>query len=289
MGAEGPVVDAITRLAGRFSGVLGVWAESLTTGETISWNAHEVFPSASAIKLPILYEVYRQADAGRFHLTDRLTVRAEDVVPGSGVLKDLTPGLALPVRDLATLMIVVSDNTAANVLVDLVGLDAVNRSLEALGLRGTRLEHKFFRGTEGAAQNRSTPADLGRLMRVIATREVLSPQACDEMLAILGRQHHTDHITRRIPEFDAFVEAGREPAVRVACKSGAVRGTRNEVGLVETRGARYVIAMMSRGCTDRRFHPDNEGALLLADVSAVIYAHFTRPPVCAPPRGMQPL
>jgi len=278
MGAEGLVIDAIARLARQFSGTLGVWAESLTTEEMISWNAQEVFPSASAIKLPILYEVYRQADEGRFQLTDPLTVRGEDVVPGSGVLKDLTPSLALPARDLATLMIVVSDNTASNVLIDLVGLDAVNRSMENLGLIATRLEHKFFRGTQGAPQNRSTPADLGRLLSLIARRAVLRPQVCDEMLAILGRQHHTDHITRRIPDFDGFVEAGRVPAVRVACKSGSIRGTRNEVGLVEALGARYVIAMMSRGCADQRFYPDNEGALLLADVSALIYGNFTRPP-----------
>lgn len=275
MSADGPPVDGIARLARPFSGVLGVWAASLTTDETISWKAQEVFPSASAIKLPILYEVYRQAGEGRFHLTDHRTVRAEDVVPGSGVLKDLTPGLALPVRDLATLMIVVSDNTASNVLIDLVSLEAINRSMAGLGFTATRLENKFFRGTPGAPQNRSTPADLGGLMRAIATQKVLSPQACTDMLAILGRQHHTDHITRRIPEFDGFLEAGRAPALRVACKSGSIRGTRNEVGLVETANVRYVIAMMSRDCADPRFYPDNEGALLLADVSAVLYRHFT--------------
>jgi beta-lactamase class A len=275
MDAEGPVVDAIAGLARQFSGVLGVWAESLTTEETISWNAQEVFPSASAIKLSILYEVYQQVGEGRFHLNDQLTVRGEDVVPGSGILKDLSPGLGLAVCDLATLMIVVSDNTTSNVLIDLVGIDAVNRSMEALGLKETRLEHKFFRGTEWASQNRSTPANLGRLMSLIAKREVLSPQACDQMLAILSRQHHTDLLTRRIPEYDGFVEAGQEPVIRVACKSGSIRGTRNEIGLVEARGTRYVLAMMSRDCADRRFHPDNEGALLLADVSAVIYRHFT--------------
>ena len=100
------VVQDIERLAGRFSGVLGVWSHSLTSGEMVEWNAQDVFPAASAIKLPILYEVYRQAGEERFRLTDTRTVEAADVVPGSGVLKDLTPGAALPVRDLAMLMIV---------------------------------------------------------------------------------------------------------------------------------------------------------------------------------------
>ncbi|BDG60212.1 serine hydrolase [Caldinitratiruptor microaerophilus] len=268
------ITDDIRALAERFSGTLGVWAQSLDTGETVEWNAEETFPAASTIKLPILYEVYKQAGEGRLDLAERLVLRAEDIVPGSGVLKDLTPGLALTVKDLATLMITVSDNTATNLLIDRVGREAVNDSMRELGLRGTHLDHKLFRAPEGAPPNRSTPADLGRLMRLIAARAVLTPAACGEMLDILGRQQYTEQITRRLPDYDGFVEPGREPAVRVASKSGAIRGTRNDVGLVEARGRRYVLALMTRGCRDLRFHPDNEASLLLADVSAALYRHF---------------
>src|SRR5207302_522350 len=125
------------------------------------------------------------------------------IVPGSGVLKDLTPPVALPVRDLATLMIVVSDNTAANLMIDLVGIDAINRSMRALGLTATVMEYKFFHAPPNSRGARSTPADLG-----------------------------------------------------------------------EGRDCRYVIAMMSRDCKDRRFYVDNEAAVLLADVSALIYGYF---------------
>ena len=274
---NGPgLVQAIGRLAAGFSGTLGVWACALDGGEPVEWNAHDAFPSASAIKLPILYEVFRQAADGQVHLADMRTVQEADIVPGSGVLKDLTPPLALSVRDLAVLMIVVSDNTAANLLIDLVGIESVNRSLAALGLRATVLAHKFFRGRSGAPINRSSPADLGRLLQLVATHAVLTPAACEEMLAILRRQHHTDQITRRLPDFDGFVEEGVEPPVRVASKSGAIRGTRNDVGLVERPGVRYVIAMMSRDCADRRFYVDNEAAVLLADVAALVDAHFQR-------------
>lgn len=270
------VVQDIQRAAAGFSGVLGVWSHSLTSGETVEWNAQDVFPAASAIKVPILYVVYRQAGEGRFRLSDTRTVEAGDVVPGSGVLKDLTPGLALSIRDLAALMIVVSDNTAANLLIDLVGVDAVNRSMEAVGLRATVLEHKFFHAPQGARGARSTPADLGRLMNLIASHESLPAAACEEMLQILRRQHHTDQVTRRIAEYDGFLETGVEPVVTVASKSGAVRGTRNDVALVERRDCRYVIAMMSRDCADRRFYVDNEAGVLLAEVSALVYAHFSQ-------------
>jgi beta-lactamase class A len=268
------IAEEIRRLTLGFSGVMGVWARSLESGETIEWNATEPFPAASTIKVPILYEVFRQAQEGRISLQDRLTLREEDIVPGSGILKDLTPGLALSVRDLATLMIVISDNTATNMLIDLVGLDSVNASAQALGLVGTRLAFKLFGAPEGPPRNLSTPADLGRLMVLMATRAVLTPEACDDMLAMLGRQHSTELITRRLAEFDGFLEAGRTPTITVASKSGAIRGTRNDVGLVAAHGRSYVIAMMSKNCSDQRFHPDNEAALLLPEVSAVIYRHF---------------
>ncbi|MDR7434535.1 MAG: serine hydrolase [Armatimonadota bacterium] len=264
----------IRRLAARFSGELGVWAHCLDTGESVEWNAYEIFPAASAIKLGILYEVYHQVFQGLVRLDDMLTVQAEDLVPGSGILKDLTPGMRLSVKDLATLMIVVSDNTAANLLIDLLGREAINQSFAELGLNSTRLEHKFFRAPKESPPNRSTPADLGKLMLRIATHTVLTPQLCTEMLDILGRQHLTDNLTRYIPDFDGFIEPGREPVVRVASKSGAIRGTRNEVGLVSTRSCSYVIAVMSKGCKDTRFYPDNEASRFVAKISAMFYEYF---------------
>jgi len=272
-GAE--VLRDIGTLAAGFSGTLGLWARSLDSGEVIEWRATEAFPAASTIKLPILYEVFRQAGAGRFGLAETRTLAAGDQVGGSGILKDLTPGITLTIKDLATLMIVVSDNTATNMLIDLVGLEAVNASCERLGLAGTRLEFPMQRAPQDApSMNRSTPADLGRLMTLIARREVLTPRACDDMLAILDRQHFTDNITRRLAEFDGYLEQGMPPAIVVGSKSGSIRGTRNDVGYVRAHGRRYVIAMMSKGCTDRRFYQDNEASVLLPKVSAAVYRHF---------------
>ena len=269
------ILEEIHALLDGFSGTVGLWARSFDTDEEIAWQPRETFPAASTIKLPILYEVFRQAGEGRCGPADTLALKADDQVGGSGILKDLTPGLVLTVKDLATLMIVISDNTATNMLIDLVGLDAVNASCERLGLSGTRLEFRVQRAPEGArVMNRSTPADLGRLMSLVARREILTPQACDEMLAILDRQHLTDNITRCLPEFDGYVENGKEPAVVVGSKSGSVRGTRNDVGYVRAHGRRYVIAMMSKGCTDLRFYHDNEASVLLPKVSAAVYRYF---------------
>lgn len=257
----------IETLCSKFSGTLGLWACNLDTQETIAIRAEKVFPAASTIKLPVLYEVWRQAGEGRFGLTDLLTMTADDQVQGSGVLKDLSPGAMFAVRDLATLMITVSDNTATNLLIDLVDLANVNKSMAALGLTGTNLDHLIFKGGPDAPNNATSPADLGRLMSLIARNEVLTAAACAEMLEILRRQQYTEGITRRVPDFDAGVAT-------VASKSGAITGVRNEIGLVTAKGRRYVIAMMTEGCTDHRFHMDNEAMLFLAEVSAAIYDHF---------------
>lgn len=269
------VLDEVVRLAGGFSGTLGLWARSLETGETLAYNADQVFPAASTIKLPILYELYRQALSGRVDLGALLPVTAADVVPGTGVLKELSAGIRLPVRDLATLMIVVSDNTATNMLIDLVGLESVNAAMAELGLPEIRLENRLFRGRPGAPMNRATPGALGRLMERIARREVLTAAACDELIGILKRQHFKEQIDRYLPEADAFPDPDRPPPLVVASKGGAIRGTRNEVGAVWRQGRGYVICMMSRGCADDRYYPDNEAALLLARVSAAVYRHFT--------------
>jgi len=267
------VLAEIEEIARGFSGRLGVWACRVDGGEPVAYGAEEPFPTASTIKVPILYEVFRQAGEGRFRLEDPLPLTRENQVPGSGVLKDLTPGIALPVRDYCTLMITVSDNTATNVLLDLVGVEAVTRSMAAIGLHRTRLYRKIFQGSGPLAE--STPADLGRLLLGLARGEWLTPGACAEMLGMLYRQQHKEMLTRYIDDYQfEEEEMGRCP-VRVASKSGWSDDVRADVGLIETPSVRYVVAIMSKGCRDEREHPDHEGAIALARVSRAIYDHFT--------------
>jgi len=122
---EGSIHDALRKLDQEFSGTLAVAARGLAgqpaRRPAIAYRAGETFPAASVIKLPILVEAYRQVDEGRLDLSERIPLRAEDRVGGSGVLKELEPGAALTLRDLLTLMIVVSDNTATNMVIDRVG------------------------------------------------------------------------------------------------------------------------------------------------------------------------
>lgn len=267
------VLREIAQITAGFSGEIGVWARSLDGGEPVAVNADSPFPTASTIKVPIMYEVFRQAQAGRFRLDDPLPLTRANKVPGSGVLKHLTDGQQLSIRDYCVLMTIISDNTATNVLLDLVGIDAVNQALADLGLAGTRLYRKIFLGSGRLAE--STPADLGRLMELIAHEQVLTPAACREILQIMRQQQYKDLLTRYIEDYEfEDEEFGRSP-VTVASKSGWDDGTRNDVGVIWAPQARYVVAIMSRGCRDLREHPDNEGSIAVARVARAIYRHFT--------------
>jgi beta-lactamase class A len=250
-----------------FSGTLGVAAINLTTGERFERNADASFYPASTIKLPLLYEVFRGAAEGRWSLSDKLTLTGANMVDGSGVLLDLTPGLQLSVRDVATLMIVVSDNTATNMLVDLCTPEAVNRSLAELDIRGVRMNRKIGMDFD-VPLGEATPAGMARLMELTARHAVLTPHACQEMIDILKRQKFKELTNRYIPETDSEDD---DPAVRIASKSGWVRGVRNDVALIWAPRATYVLAMFSRDCKDRRFYHDNEGSITLALVSKALY------------------
>jgi hypothetical protein len=167
----------IESLAQTFTGLLGVTAINLTTHERFDYNAQQSFYPASTIKLPLLVETLRGVVEGRWQLDDPLILTAENVVSGSGVLCDLTPGLTLSIRDIATLMITVSDNTATNMLVDLCTTAALNQTMLEFGIQGVRMNRKIGLNVDQIALGEATPLGMARLMELIATRAILTPDA----------------------------------------------------------------------------------------------------------------
>ncbi len=262
----------IDQIAQGFSGKLGVTAIDLVTGRRFDYQGDHPFPPASTIKLPVLYEVWRGAREGRWSLDDKLTLTHANIVEGSGVLLDLTPGLQMSVRDVASLMVVVSDNTATNMLLDLCGVDGVNRTMAELGIPAVRINRKIGMNLEKPLGS-VTPAGMARLMELIATHEVLDPQSCLEMIDILKRQKYKENTNRYIPDTDSEDDT---PPVRIASKSGWIRGVRNDVALIWAPRTNYVLSMFSRDCKDRRFYVDNEGSRTLAQVSLAIYEAWGR-------------
>lgn len=250
----------IAQRLGAVDGVVGVWIKDLVSGDEISVNEDRIFPTASSIKIGILVELYRQADQGRLRLEGRHRVEESDRAGGSGVLQHLGT-VELSLRDIATLMIVLSDNTATNILIDKVGMDAVNATLDRLGLSTTRLRRKMIRPDDQAAgrENVSTPAELGRLVELIYREKIVTPQACREMLEILAYPK-SGPLRSRLPQ-----------DVRVAHKTGGLGGVVNDVGVVFLEGRPFIVSAMSTLVSDPE--PAHRA---ISDVARLAYDYFAR-------------
>jgi beta-lactamase class A len=206
-------------------------------------------------------------------LAEQVVVREHDRVPGTGVLRDLSPGTRIRLVDAATLMVTVSDNVASNLLIGRLGTRAVNRWTRHAGYLDTRLSGKLFREHERASV--TTARDVGRLMLAIGRRQAVSRAASTAMLDILRREQSHEIVGRLLPDA-AGDRTPRGPSWTIASKSGSLPGVRNDVAYVNGPGARYVVALMSRDCADPRFSADNEGTVCLARIARAIHDHATR-------------
>jgi beta-lactamase class A len=260
----------------RFPGTVGVFAKNLTTGETYSIAADESVRTASTIKLPVMVEVFTEVAAGTAKWDETIELKEADKVSGSGVLTEFSPGLRFPIRDLLHLMIVVSDNTATNLLLDRVTADAVNARMDALGFPRTRALRKVLgdgatlkppSGISAAGrleENKrfglgvSTPREMVLLLEKIDRGEVVSPEASREMIEILKRQQYKDGIGRRLGEMP------------VASKSGALDRLRSDVGIVYAPGGKLAIAITCDGLGETDYSPDNAANIFIADLTRML-------------------
>lgn len=220
---------------------VAIAARRLGTARSWGRGEHDPFPAASTIKLAILVALFRGHDAGRIDLGERLPVGSADAVPGSGVLGLLTPGLALPLSDLATLMVAISDNTASNLLLDRVGMGAVAETIADLGLRGTALNRRFLGRlpTPGEPENVTTAADLADLLVAIADDRAATAASCARMREVLATQQDRARLARRLP-----------PGVEFAGKSGSLPGLVHDTGLLRPPGGTLAVAVLTRGIAD---------------------------------------
>ncbi|GHF55964.1 beta-lactamase class A [Deinococcus metalli] len=263
----GPADHLLADLRGRgFTGHVGLRVTALDGTELAAVNADRVFPAASTIKVPLLVMALEWAQRGDLDLDARVVMQDADRVPGAGVLHDLCGGLALTWRDVLTLMIVVSDNTATNLVIGHVGVGAVNAWLDHHGHAHTRLIGKLQLPPEqrNAAQrrgerNRTTAFEQTALLGALARGDVLDAAHTALALDILARQQHRDVIGRRLPR-----NADGTPRYRLCSKSGELEGVHHDVGVLYTPRP-LVVALLSEGGTDRREHPENRDVALLAD------------------------
>jgi beta-lactamase class A len=226
----------LRRIADETRGVVGAQVIDLTTGDRIGVNDTLTFPQGSAIKIPLLIELYRQDGTGQLKLTTRVPVRQADRTGGSGLLLNLGDGTSeLSLGDLAMFMITVSDNTATNMLIDRVGMDRVNALTRELGVPQVKLQRKMIRPKESAAgnENIATPTTAATIMAKIASCELpMSRERCGELRRLL-----------EIPK-GGPIEASVPEGIRVAWKPGDIEGVNTAWGLVDLPGRPYVVVGM---------------------------------------------
>lgn len=262
-------LEEIERASG---GRLCFAARDLQTGALLARNADHPCKTASVIKLPILVHIALAVHEGALTWDEVLVLTDAEKVAGSGVLLQLTAGLRLTLRDVCVLMTVVSDNTATNMVIERVGVEAVNARMRDLGLTTTTLHRKSYGpDVEGAPyyqQSRSyglgvaTPMEMLRLMVMIAEGKIGGQATCDEILRILEQQQYRDCIPRLLPADWKY-----------AGKTGAVDACRNDVGLVVVpTGDRYALSLFCQDLTRVLWTADNPGQVALARLAARILA-----------------
>ena len=281
------IKDAISHI----QGTVGLSARHLESGREIQHNAGDVFFTASTLKVPVLVELYRQVDRGRIDLNRRVELTDDLRVPGSGVLKEMAPGLNPTVHDLAMLMIIISDNTATDILYNLVGGNNLNNTMRELGLSRTRIpmtvrellfsvvgldpgnpDHTYETcasrlfnqeyvpdgaGYDVDRSDVSSPGDMCKLLELLYSGDLLSAASRNGALDILKRQQLRTVIPHALP-------VGTD----VAHKTGFYHGVRADVGIVYSPAGPYAVAIMAKDvtCPDRLVSD-----LSLAALSRAVY------------------
>lgn len=283
---DDPALTAsIQSMTAGFQGHVSIYARDLATGKTISIDSGRVVPTASTIKLAILYEALEQIRAGRVHFDDRLTVLKEDQVPGSGVLLFFDTPMSITFKDALTLMIALSDNTAANLAMDHVGIKNVDDRLVSLGMKNTWLYKKVMQPADGPMPadqkqfglGKTTAGEMAGLMeRLITCNLGPAPAAagssvpsdkelCSDALHMLKVQFYRDGIPRYLERLDTSIGDSA-----VANKTGALNHVRNDVGAIFTRHGTIILSEYTDDNADTSWSVDNSAEVLMAKIARAV-------------------
>lgn len=252
----------------QFKGTVSLFAKNLDTGMVYELGADDRVPTASTIKIAIMVEAFARVAEGKAKWTDELVLTKEKKVGGSGILPEFADGLRLTLRDGVTLMMILSDNTATNLVIDVLTADAINARMESLGLKETRLMRRVFGGgvsAEGKKEEnkrfglgRTTPREMVTLLEKLERGEVISPAASKEMLELMKREQGTNGIWR---------EQWRVPK---ATKSGALDALRSNLGIIYHPRGRVALAITCNEMPEVNWTVDNPALLLMSRLSEIL-------------------
>jgi beta-lactamase class A len=251
---------ALDTIAGALDGVMGYVIVDISSGERFERLPKETFPLASTIKLAILYELFKQTEEGKLKLDTVQPLDRRHVVGGSGVLNHLSAP-AMSLRDYAVLMVVLSDNSATNLLIDAVGMENVRKRMSAAGLAGLQLRRRMIdlEAARRGDENVGSADDLARLLLMIHKGDGLLPASRDGILEIL-----------RKPKTSALRD-GVPPSVPVANKTGTLEGVAADAGIVYLTDRPYIFVATTTYLKD-----GNAGEAAIRSASRVAFDYFNR-------------
>jgi beta-lactamase class A len=253
-------------------GHVAVVVKNLSNDEVFEYNPDDVMPTASLIKFPVMIEAYRQAAAGKVDLDTAITLRKADKVPGSGILTyHFSEGASFPLRDAIRLMIVYSDNTATNLVLDAIGIGSTAATMEAMGYPNTKIHSKVYRRDTSVFPDRSPKYGLGsttasemiRLCDALYRKELVSQEASEAMLDHMRSCDDKDKFPRFLP-----------PGTKVAFKTGSVSDARTAAGIIECPEGPVAVCVLTSENEDQRWDADNAGNRLCAEVAREVFNHY---------------
>ena len=264
--------ERIAALVKEHKGKAAVAVKNLRTGEAYTLNGDEPMPTASLIKFPVMVETYYQYAEGKVRPNDLITLNQADKVPGSGILTDhFSDGATFSLRDAVRLMIVYSDNTATNLVLDQIGIGSTAETMEKMGYPNTKIHSKVFHRETSVFPERSkrfglgstTAAEMVRLCEALHRRELVGKEASEAMLKHMRACDDKDKFPRFLPD-----------GTKVAFKTGSVDASKTAAGIIECPGGPVAVCVMTDENEDKRWVTDNAGNRLCAEVARVVFEHF---------------
>src|SRR5262245_28742569 len=274
-GEPASLEQRLASLAKEHKGKVAIAVKHLEIGQGWTLNGDAVMPTASLIKFPLLMEVYWQVLEGKLKLTDMLTLKDADKVPGSGILTyHFSEGATFSLKDCCRLMIAFSDNTATNMILDKIGIPSANKRVADLGCPNTRINAKVFLGSKTSIDpertkkyglGSTTANEMVKLLELVHQGKVVSKEACKEMLEHLKKCEDKDMFPKLLPEKTV-----------VAHKTGSVTGVRTDAGIIYTPGDPVAVCVLTMDNEDKSWRPDNAGNVLCARVAREVYDYFAK-------------
>ncbi|WP_066714452.1 serine hydrolase [Clostridium sp. Marseille-P299] len=255
-----------------YDGLMGIYINDFK-GTKIEINVDEEFETASTVKSYILACLYDEVQKGNKSLDDMLTYTSDNFIDGSGILRSLDLGVTMTVKNIATLMIIVSDNIATNMIIDYLGIDTINTFMKNQGFSSTVLHNKLdFEKYDKLGT--TTPRDYATLFERLCNEELVSKEASREMLEIFKKQHYNSMLTKRFPQALIDEDTYEEELIYVASKSGSMNACRNDGGIVSTPYGKYVIVLMNKNFHDPVYYAEHSATEFGSKVSRLIFDQY---------------